>query len=51
MVNPYSAFAICMQAHSLQATSLHEDRHSAGEPYDVDQLVVKYYCSCINYGF
>ena len=25
--------------------------HSAGEPYDVDQLVVKYYCSCVNCGF
>ena len=21
--------------------------HSAGEPYDVDLLVVKYYCSCV----
>ena len=26
-------------------------RLSAGEPYDVDQLVVKYYCSCVNCGF
>ena len=25
--------------------------HCAGEPYDVDQLVVKYYCSCVNCGF
>ena len=26
-------------------------RHSAGEPYDVDQPVVKYNCSCVDCGF
>ena len=36
----YSALhVLCnLQAHRLQATSLHKDSHSAGEPYDVDQL-------------
>ena len=41
-----------LQSHSLQATSLYKDCYSAhDEPYDVDQLVVKYYCSCVNRGF
>ena len=35
-----------LQAHSFQATSLHKDCNSAAEPYDVDQLVVKYCVAC-----
>ena len=44
MFEKYRGFHVpCnLQAHSLQGTSLHKDCLSAGEPYDVDQLVVKY---------
>ena len=48
--NPLAMPFCNLQSHRLQATSLHKDCHSAGEPYDVDQLVVKYYCSCVNCG-
>ena len=38
----YSALHVLynLQPNSLQATSLHKDCNSAGEPYDVDQLLL-----------
>ena len=40
------SFAICKpNSLVLQATDLHKDCRSAGEPYDVNQLVVKHYYS------
>ena len=42
-----------LQSHSLQAASLHKDRHGAGEPYDVDQLVLLFLCKLwlLDFGF
>ena len=37
--------------HSLQTMhQLHKNCHCAGEPYDVDQPVVKQHCICVNCG-
>ena len=43
----YMSFAILASKPPVYS----RDCHNAGEPCDVDQLVVKYYCSCVNCGF